>query len=125
MLAADVSVIDTLEVKRTASRNVQFIEAAGYIPQKITTGTTLSVLFTNDKVSPLALGQLMAVGERTGNMDKILTSITKYYEEEFTTIVDGLSTTIETLMIALVGMGLGIIVAALYLPIFLAGDAMW
>ena len=66
----------------------------------------------------------MAVGEHTGNMDKMLTSIAKYYEEEFTTIVDGLSTIIEPLMIMLFGTMVGIMMVALYLPIFWAGDAI-
>ena len=60
----------------------------------------------------------MAVGERTGNMDEMLTSIAKYYEEEFTAVVDGLSTIIEPLMIVLAGAMIGIMVVALYLPIF-------
>ena len=84
----------------------------------------LSVLFTNEKVFPLTLGQLMAVGEHTGNMDEMLASIAKYYEEEFTAVVDGLSTIIKPLTIVLVGAMIGIIVVVLYLPIFSAGDAI-
>ena len=66
----------------------------------------------------------MAVGECTGNMDEMLTSIAKCYKEECTTVVDGLSTIIEPLMIVLVGVMIGIMVVALYLPIFSAGDAI-
>ena len=66
----------------------------------------------------------MAVGERAGTIDEILTSIVKYYEKEFNTVVDGLSTIIEPLMIVFVGAMIGIMVVALYLPIFLAGDAI-
>jgi type IV pilus assembly protein PilC len=124
LLAAGVSVIDTLEVSLTVSRNVLFLEATERIQQKITSGAALSDLFGNEKVFPLALGQLMAVGERTGNMDEMLTSIAKYYEEEFTTVVDGLSTIIEPLMIVFVGAMIGVMVVALYLPIFSAGDAI-
>jgi len=82
------------------------------------------VLFANEKAFPLTLGQLMAVGERTSNMDVMLTSIAKYYEEEFTTVVDGVSTIIEPLMTVLVGAMIWIMVAALYLPIFSARDAI-
>jgi type IV pilus assembly protein PilC len=82
------------------------------------------VLFANEKVFPLMLEQSTAVGERTSNMDEILTSIAKYYEEEFTTVVDGLSTIIEPLMIVLVRAMIGIMMVALYLPIFSAGDAI-
>ena len=124
LLAAGVSVIDTLEVSSTVSQNVQFLDAMNRIKQKITTGAPLSQLFGNETVFPIALSQLMAVGERTGNMDEMLTSIAKYYEEEFTTVVDGLSTIIEPLMIVFVGVMIGIMVVALYLPIFSAGDAI-
>lgn len=66
----------------------------------------------------------MAACERTFNMDEMLTSIAKYYEEEFNTVVDGLSTIIEPLMIVFVGMMIGVMVVALYLPIFSATDAI-
>ena len=120
LLAVGVSVIDTLEVSSTVSKNVKFREATDRIQQKITTGAPLSTLFTAEPVFPIALGQLMAVGERTGNMDEMLTSI----EEEFTTVVDGLSTIIEPLMIVFVGIMIGVMVVALYLTIFSAGDVI-
>ena len=84
----------------------------------------MSVLFANEKVFPLTLGQFMAVGERTSNMDEMLNSVAKYYEEEFTTVVDGVSTIIELLMIVLVRAMIWTMVVALYLPIFSAGDAI-
>jgi type IV pilus assembly protein PilC len=124
LLAAGVSVIDTLEVSSTVSQNVKFLDAMTQIKQKIVTGAPLSTLFGNEAVFPIALSQLMAVGERTGNMDEMLTSIARYYEEEFTTVVDGLSTIIEPLMIVFVGLMIGVMVVALYLPIFSAGDAI-
>jgi type IV pilus assembly protein PilC len=123
LLAAGVSVIDTLEVSRTVSKNLVFVDATGRIKEKITTGLELSVLFRDEPVFPLALSQLMAVGERTGNMDEMLTSIAKYYEEEFDAVVAGLSAIIEPLMIVFVGAMIGVMVVALYLPIFSAGDA--
>ena len=124
LLAAGVSVIDTLEVSSTVSQNVKFLDAMTQIKQKIVTGAPLSTLFGNEAVFPIALSQLMAVGERTGNMDEMLTSIARYYEEEFTTVVDGLSTIIEPLMIVFVGLMIGVMVVELYLPIFSAGDAI-
>ena len=71
------------------------------------------MLVANEKVFPLTLVQLMAVGERNSNMDEMLTSIAKCYVEEFTTVVDGSSTIIEPLMIVLVGVMIGIMVVAL------------
>ena len=105
------------------SKNLVFVDAVGRIKERITTGLELSVLFREEKVFPLALSQLMAVGEKTGNMDEMLTSIAKYYEEEFDAVVEGLSAIIEPLMIVFVGAMIGVMVVALYLPIFSAGDA--
>jgi type IV pilus assembly protein PilC len=124
LLAVGVSVIDMLEVSSTDTQNVKFLDAMNRIKQKIVTGAPLSTLFGNEAVFPIALSQLMAVAERTGNMDEMLSSIARFYEEEFTTVVDGLSTIIEPLMIVFVGLMIGVMVVALYLPIFSAGDAI-
>jgi len=123
LLAAGVSVIDTLEVAQTVSRNLVFVDATSRIRARITSGLELSRLFRDEPVFPLALAQLMAVGERTGNMDEMLNSIASYYEEEFDAVVEGLSAIIEPLMIVFVGAMIGVMVVALYLPIFSAGDA--
>ena len=123
LLAAGVTIVEALKVCSTVSGNVLFIEAMGRIQNRIVTGAPLSKLFAEEKVFPIALSQLMAVGERTGNMDEMLESIAKYYEEEFSAVVDGLSTVIEPLMIVFVGAMIGAMVVALYLPIFSAGDA--
>jgi type IV pilus assembly protein PilC len=58
-------------------------------------------------------------------MDEMPTSIAKCYEEKFSTVVDGVSTIIEPLMIVLVRAMIWTMVVALYLPIFSAGDAIW
>ena len=123
LLAAGVTIVEALKVCSTVSTNVLFVEAMDRIQGRIVSGAPLSRLFADEKVFPIALSQLMAVGERTGNMDEMLESIAKYYEEEFQAVVDGLSTVIEPLMIVFVGAMIGAMVVALYLPIFSAGDA--
>ena len=124
LLAAGVTVVEALRVCSTLSENTRYVEAMARIQERIVTGAPLSKLFGDEKVFPIALSQLMAVGERTGNMDEMLESIARYYEEEFQTVVDGLSTVIEPLMIVFVGLMIGAMVVALYLPIFSAGDAI-
>jgi type IV pilus assembly protein PilC len=123
LLAAGVGVIETLEVSRTVTKNLMFQDAATRIRDNLSTGAELSVLFKEEPVFPLALSQMLAVGERTGNMDEMLISIARYYEEEFDSVVEGLSSVIEPLMIVFVGAMIGVMVVALYLPIFSAGDA--
>ena len=92
------------------------------IKQKIVTGAPLTTLFGNEAVVQIAVSQLMAVGKCTGNMDEMFASIAHYYEEEYNAVVDGLSTIIEPLMIVFFGLIMGVMMVALYLPIFSAGE---
>ncbi len=122
LFAAGVSVLDTLEVSKSVTKNILFVQAFDRVKKDVMSGIELSVLFGDEKVFPSAFSQLIAVGERTGNMEEMLNSIAQYYEEEFDAIVEGLSTVIEPIMIVFVGGMVGAMVVALYLPIFSAGD---
>ena len=88
----------------------------------VVTGKELSSLFQAEKAFPLEVSQFIEVGENTGNIEEMLESLSRYYEEEFDSVVEGLSTVIEPLMIVLVGGMIGALVVAMYLPIFSAGD---
>jgi type IV pilus assembly protein PilC len=75
-------------------------------------------------IFPLALSQLLAVGERTGNMEEMFQSVATYYEEEFDGVVAALSSIIEPLMIVIIGAIIGLLMVALYMPIFSIGNAV-
>ena len=122
LFAAGVSVMETLSVASTVTTNTLFMNAFARVKRDVMTGAELSTLFAKEKVFPIELSQLIAVGERTGNMEEMLNSIANYYEEEFDALVEGLSTVIEPIMIVFVGGLIGMMVVALYLPIFSAGD---
>lgn len=122
LFAAGVSVLETLNVASTVTTNTIFLNAFARVKRDVMTGAELSSLFANEKAFPPELSQLIAVGERTGNMEEMLNSIANYYEEEFDALVEGLSTVIEPVMIVFVGGLVGMMVVALYLPIFSAGD---
>jgi type IV pilus assembly protein PilC len=94
------------------------------ISERIESGAELSGLFADEQVFPVELSQLIKVGEKTGNMDEMLSAIARYYQEEFEAVVEGLTAMIEPLMIVFVGAMIGTMVVALYLPIFSAGDAI-
>jgi type IV pilus assembly protein PilC len=91
------------------------------ISVKIVSGADLSTLFMEEPIFPAEISQLIRVGERTGKMDEMLASVANYYQEEFESVVKGLTTVIEPLMIVIVGGMIGALVIALYLPIFSAG----
>jgi type IV pilus assembly protein PilC len=123
LFAAGISITEILRVSASNSTNLVFIEAQQRISERLTSGTELSILFEEETAFPAELAQLIRVGEKTGRMDEMLGSIAKYYQEEFEVTVKGLTTVIEPLMIVFVGLMIGMLVVALYLPIFSAGDA--
>ena len=124
LFAAGISIDQIMRIASRTTKNVLFVGAMQRISKEILTGKELSALFEQEKVFPLELSQLIKVGEKTGRMDEMLTSIAKYYLEEFETVVKGLTTVIEPLMIVFIGLVIGLLVIALYLPIFNAGDAI-
>jgi type IV pilus assembly protein PilC len=123
LFAAGIGINEILRIAASTSTNLVFIEAQQRIAERVVTGTELSTLFEEEEAFPIELSQLIRVGERTGGMEEMLASIAKYYQEEFESTVKGLTTMIEPLMIVFVGLMIGMLVVALYLPIFSAGDA--
>ena len=125
LFAAGIGVEEIPKVATNVTTNTKFIESMERINDRVVTGTDLSELFAEESATfPMELSQLIKVGERTGNMDEMLASIARYYQEEFDALkVSGLTTIIEPIMIVFVGGMIGVMVVALYLPIFSAGDA--
>jgi type IV pilus assembly protein PilC len=122
LFAAGIGVNEILRVAVNTSSNLVFSEALARIAERVETGAELSALFAEEDAFPAELSQLIRVGEKTGGMEEMLSSIAKYYQEEFEAVVKGLTSMIEPLMIVFVGALIGALVVALYLPIFSAGD---
>jgi type IV pilus assembly protein PilC len=74
-----------------------------------------------EPVFPPTFSQLISVGEQTGNLDEMFTSVSGYYEEEFDTAVDNMSSLIEPIMIVFMGSMIGGLMIAMYSPIFNVG----
>ena len=81
-------------------------------------GETIAKPLSESKVFPSMLVQMIAVGEETGALDTMLNKIADFYDEEVSTAVDGLTSLIEPLMMATLGVIVGGMVIALYLPMF-------
>jgi type IV pilus assembly protein PilC len=122
LFAAGIAINEILRVAATSSSNILFSQAQQRISERLTSGAELSELFEAEDVFPPELAQLIKVGEKTGNMEDMLSSVSRYYQEEFESVIKGLITVIEPLMIVFVGSMIGLLVFALYLPIFGAGD---
>lgn len=122
--AAGVSVIETLNIVAKSVTNRSFIKAFIDIKKGISEGQNLSVLYSQNEIFPPTFYQMIQVGEETGRLDEMLESIAAYYEEEFDLVVDRLTELLEPIMIVFMGLTVGFIIVAMYMPIFEIGKVV-
>ena len=119
--AAGVNLLESLEIAKSVSNNVVVLESLENVKKGVFSGDTLTKLFLKDPLFPPTFGQLISVGEQTGQLDEMFGSVAKYYESEFDTVVDNLSSLIEPIMIVFMGVMIGGLMIAMYSPIFNVG----
>ncbi len=119
--AAGVNLLESLEISKSVSTNVVVLEALENVKKGVFSGDTLTKLFLKDPLFPPTFSQLISVGEQTGQLDEMFGSVAKYYEAEFDTTVDNLSSLIEPIMIVFMGIMIGGLMIAMYSPIFNVG----
>lgn len=121
---AGVPVIEALDITSEATKNEVLKEAVQLAKRGVFSGEPLSKLLAKEKIIPITFSQLVLVGEQTGNMSEMLTTISEYYEEEFDDAVDKFSQMMEPIMIVFLGGVIGFILVAMYLPIFKLGEVV-
>ncbi len=124
MLASGVAILDALEiVAKTAGNKV--IEAAVYkVRSAIAEGQTMADPLIETNVFPPMVCQMIAVGETTGALDVMLGKIADFYDEEVDQAVANLTSLIEPFMLVFLGVTIGGLVIAMYLPIFKIASAI-
>lgn len=121
MFAAGVPLVDALNAVGGASGNQVFLEATKRIQTNVSTGTALTVAMEDTNVFPNMALQMTRIGEETGALDNMLSKVADFYEREVDEAVSALSSLIEPIMIVFLGVVIGTIVVAMYLPIFKLG----
>jgi type IV pilus assembly protein PilC len=118
LISSGVPILDGLEITAKTAGNSVVEDAIMVTRKSIERGETISVPLKDTKVFPPMVTQMIGVGEATGALDTMLAKIADFYEEEVDTAVAGLLTLLEPIMIAILGVVVGGIVIAMYLPIF-------
>jgi type IV pilus assembly protein PilC len=118
LISSGVPILDGLEITAKTSGNSIVEDAVMVTRKSIERGETISVPLKETKVFPAMVTQMIGVGEATGALDTMLSKIADFYEEEVDVAVAGLLTLLEPIMIAVLGVIVGGIVIAMYLPIF-------
>ena len=118
---AGVDLIESIDIAKSVTDNVIVVEALENIKKGVFSGESLTDLFNKEKIFPPTFSQLISVGEQTGSLDEMFTSIAIYYEEEFDVAVANLASLIEPIMIVFMGITIGGLMLAMYAPIFNVG----
>ncbi len=122
MLLSGVSVVETIDIAASVVGNRTFESILEDVGKDVRSGSSISDAFGRHPEIPGIMVAMTKVGEETGELGKILTTLAKFYNREVTNAVDTLVGLIEPVMIVLLGLGVGILLAAVLMPIYnLAG----
>jgi type IV pilus assembly protein PilC len=118
LLASGVPILDALDIVARTAGNVIIEEGILYTRQKISEGKNMAAPLMETNVFPPMVVQMVGVGEQTGALDAMLNKIADFYEEEVDVAVASLTSLIEPIMMVGIGGTVGVVLIAMYLPIF-------
>ena len=118
MFAAGVPLVESLDSVAGAAGNRVYYDGVIAIKNEVSTGTHLRVAMEHTGLFPNMVVQMVAIGEESGELDKMLGKVADFYEEEVDNAVESLSSLIEPMIMAFLGIVVGGLVIAMYLPIF-------
>ena len=124
MFAAGVPLVESLDSVAGAAGNYVYYEATKKVQAEVSSGTGLTVAMTNVGVFPSMVLQMVAIGEESGALDAMLSKVADFFEQEVDEAVESLSSLMEPMIMVVLGVLIGGIVVAMYLPIFKMGQAI-
>jgi len=119
--AAGVPLVDALDSAAGASGNALYRDAIIQIKNDVTTGMQMNMAMQSTRVFPNMVVQMIAIGEESGSIDAMLSKVADIYEQQVDDAVDGLSALLEPLIMSVLGVLVGGLIIAMYLPIFQLG----
>jgi len=124
MFAAGVPLVEALDSVAGASGNRVYYDASKKIQSEVSTGTSLTVAMQNAEIFPNMVIQMVAIGEESGALDSMLSKVADFYEAEVDDAVEALSSLMEPIIMVILGVLIGGLVVAMYLPIFKMGQVV-
>lgn len=122
--AAGVPLVDALDSVAGATGNVVFKNATNKIKADVSTGMQLNFSMRTTGTFPSMAVQMTAIGEESGSLDEMLDKVASFYEEEVDNMVDGLTSLMEPIIMSVLGVLVGGLIIAMYLPIFQLGSVV-
>jgi type IV pilus assembly protein PilC len=124
MFAAGVPLVEALESVAGATGNIVYSDAVLMIRDSVATGQQLQFAMSQTGLFPNMVEQMVAIGEESGSLDSMLSKVADFYEQEVDDAVDALSSLLEPIIMSVLGVLIGGLVVAMYLPIFKLGAAI-
>jgi len=124
MFAAGVPLVEALQSVAGATGNIVFSDAVLQIRDSVATGQQLQFAMNQTGLFPNMIEQMVAIGEESGSLDNMLNKAADFYEQEVDDAVDALSSLLEPIIMSILGILIGGLVVAMYLPIFKMGAAI-
>jgi type IV pilus assembly protein PilC len=122
--AAGVPLVDALESVSGAAGNVVYYDAIKKVKDDVSSGIQLNYSMKQTEVFPNMVIQMVSIGEESGALDGMLDKAATYYEDMVDNAVDGLTSLMEPIIMSFLGVVIGGLIIAMYLPIFSMGDAI-
>lgn len=122
--AAGVPLVDALNSVSGAAGNEVYRRAIDKVREEVTSGTTLNSAIRGVDVFPSMMIQMIAIGEESGQLDEMLEKVADHYEAEVDNSVDGLTALMEPIIMSVLGILVGGLMVAMYMPIFQMGNAI-
>ena len=124
MFTAGVPLVEALDSVAGAAGNRVYYDATKKVQSEISTGTSLTVAMQNTNVFPNMVLQMTAIGEESGALDSMLSKVADFFEAEVDDAVDALASLMEPLIMVVLGVLIGGLVIAMYMPIFKMGSVV-
>jgi type IV pilus assembly protein PilC len=124
MFAAGVSLVEAMDAVAGSTGNVVYEKATLQMKEDTAKGVQLYTAMTTTQQFPNMVVQMTKIGEESGRLEEMLDKVADYFEEQVDDLVDTLSKQIEPIIMAILGVLVGGLVVAMYLPIFKMGAAV-
>jgi type IV pilus assembly protein PilC len=122
--AAGVPLVDALTSVAGAAGSIPYHDAIIRIREDVTSGQQLNTSIKATAMFPSMLTQMVAIGEESGALDEMLDKVAQHYEAAVDNMVDGLTALLEPMIMAILGVLVGGLMIAMYLPIFMLGSVV-
>jgi type II secretory pathway component PulF len=118
LIAGGVTIVKALEIAGDVVGNSVYKKLIADTIKEVEDGNSISAVFIKSKEIPAMVSQMMSIGEKTGKLDVILSRVTDFYGREIENIVANLMTLMEPIIMVVMGVGVGLMVAAIIMPMY-------